>query len=158
MSSFQDAFVCQTSGPYSTLMKVKLVSRGDVQTYRGQDGEEKKSLLVAVSDGTDCIPAKIYDEGKFTKVQVGTCLALRDVIRKNDDMRHIVLTKNTKVFITAVFPVPDGHIAIGDSSVNPAAAATLPLDKALQQHLRASSAGESFTISEENWIKKHMDC
>ena len=65
MSSIQDAFTCKTSGPYSTLMKVKLVSHGDVQTYRGQDGEEKKSLLVAVSDGTDCIPTKIYDEGEI---------------------------------------------------------------------------------------------
>ena len=119
-------FTRKSSGPYSTLMKVKVVSRGNVQTYRGQTGEERKSLLVAV------ILAKIYDEGKFTKVQVGTCLALRDVIRKNDDMRHIVLTKNTKAFITAVFPVPDGHTAIGDSLVNPPAAATVPLDKALQ--------------------------
>ena len=78
---------------------------------------------MAVSDGTDCILAKIYDEGKFNKVQVGTCLALRDVIRKIDDMRHIVLTKNTKAFITAVFSVPDGHTAIGDSLVDPPAAA-----------------------------------
>ena len=35
---------------------------------QGSGWRGKKSLLVAVGGGTDCIPAKIYDEAKFSKV------------------------------------------------------------------------------------------
>ncbi|WAR17768.1 hypothetical protein MAR_032362, partial [Mya arenaria] len=63
--------------------------------------------------------AKVFDELKFSKFAFGTSVVLRDVIQKTEDSRHIVVTKNTKVFVTSKVACPDAHITEGQAIVNP---------------------------------------
>ena len=42
MTSIKEAFEKRTTGPYSQRIQVKVVARGEVTTYKGQDGELKK--------------------------------------------------------------------------------------------------------------------
>ena len=106
MTSIKDAFEKRTTGPYSQRIQIKVVACGEVATYKAQDGETRNTLSVAVSDGKECIVTKVYDEAKFQKFKIGSCLALRDVIKKNEETRCLVVTRVSKVYMSSGVDVP----------------------------------------------------
>ena len=61
MTSTNKVFGEKKTGPYPLGLKVKVVARDDVQSYK-KDGEEKEVLTCAVSDGEEVLKVLCYDK------------------------------------------------------------------------------------------------
>ncbi|XP_052814030.1 uncharacterized protein LOC128241087 [Mya arenaria] len=110
-----------------------------------ENGTERGGKKFVSSDSFSYTQKQGQDVSKFPKCEWGASLALQDIIRKADDARHLVITKNRKAFVTAGIKVPplESHSHWG-CAMNPQAAAAVPLDKALQspQKTRVSVSGK----------------
>ncbi|KAH3888772.1 hypothetical protein DPMN_012812 [Dreissena polymorpha] len=69
MTSIDAAFAEQGTGPYSLALKVKIVAVKLAEVY-WKDGEEKRVMLFAMSDGNTTAKGICYDAAKFCNVQV----------------------------------------------------------------------------------------
>ena len=69
MTSIDAAFTERGTGPYSLALKVKVVAVKPAEVYR-KDGEEKRVINFAMSDGITTAKGICYDAAKFCKLQV----------------------------------------------------------------------------------------
>ena len=143
MATIQDCLKQQRTGPYSKSLKVRVVGQGELLKYR-TNGEERQCLTVAVSDGETCAKVLAYDPTKLKKLTVENSLVLRDVIVKQEEGKPLlVLTRQSKVFLTQQVDIPEDHYTEGDRIVNPPPALTVCVRDALSspQKKKVSIAG-----------------
>ncbi|XP_052236049.1 uncharacterized protein LOC127847850 [Dreissena polymorpha] len=119
MTSIDAAFAEQGTGPYSLALKVKIVAVKLAEVY-WKDGEEKRVMLFAMSDGNTTAKGICYDAAKFCNVQVGNTLIVRNTIRRTEDEgRVLILTSASKVLMSAPLQVPPPHVQDGERLLNP---------------------------------------
>ncbi|XP_052235525.1 uncharacterized protein LOC127847554 [Dreissena polymorpha] len=137
MALIEEVFRNRASGPLERALNLLIVARNQPSTYFASNGEERRSLTVAASDGVQVIKVTIYDQSKFMKFQTGTTLSVRNSIRKTQDGEQtLIITKSTKVFITQTLVAPGRHVQKGRILINPPAADVLPIQQAIRSPLK----------------------
>ncbi|KAH3782826.1 hypothetical protein DPMN_160746 [Dreissena polymorpha] len=139
MTLIEEVFRNRASWPLEKALNLLIVARNQPSTYTciASNGEERRSLTVAASDGVQVIKVTIYDQSKFMKFQTGTTLSVRNSIRKTQDGEQtLIITKSTKVFITQALVAPGRHVQQGQILINPPAADVLPIQQAIRSPLK----------------------
>ena len=73
-----------------------------------------------MSDGETCSKVLAYDSTKFKKLTMENSLVLRDVIVKQEENKPLlVLTRQSKAFLTQQVDFPEEHFREEDRIVNP---------------------------------------
>ncbi|XP_052212546.1 uncharacterized protein LOC127831607 [Dreissena polymorpha] len=131
MTSIDAAFTERGTGPYTLALKVKVVAVKPAEVYR-KDGEEKRVMNFAMSDGITTAKGICYDPAKFCKLQVGNTLVVRNSIRRTEDeVRVLILTSTSKVLMSAPLQVPPQHVQEGERLLNPPPAEIVAIKTAL---------------------------
>ncbi|XP_052242484.1 uncharacterized protein LOC127852570 [Dreissena polymorpha] len=119
ITSINAAFAERGTGPYSLAFKVKIVAVKPAEVY-WTDGEEKRVMHFAMSDGNTTAKGICCDAAKIGKVQVGNTLIVRNTIRRTEDEgRVLILTSASKVLMSVPLQVPPQHVKDGERLLNP---------------------------------------
>ncbi|WAR06523.1 hypothetical protein MAR_021892 [Mya arenaria] len=127
-------------------LRVKVVARAEVTKYKGQGGDEKLCLCVAVSDGEVCQQAKIYEKKHFTRFSRASPL---EHPLRSDEGGYLVVTKFTKVFVTSGVEVPAAHEEMGVKLLNPPPAKQVTLTEALKSPQKEKISVTGMIVQEE---------
>ncbi|KAJ8310180.1 hypothetical protein KUTeg_012045 [Tegillarca granosa] len=99
--------ICRERGeaPYNKKsLKVQVITTDSIRSYKNDQGQEKKSMNVAIGDSSMALKCIVYDETKFSKFKQGATLILKNIIKKTD---AIAVTSASKIFPTVKIEVPD---------------------------------------------------
>lgn len=128
--------ICRERGqaPYNKKsLKVQVMATDSIRSYKNDQGQEKKSMNVAIGDSSMALKCVVYDESKFSKFKQGATLILKNIIKKTD---AIVVTSASKVFPTVKIMVPEHVVTSGIAIIRPPPADLKPLDEALSSPVK----------------------
>ena len=123
--------------PYDKSVRAKVVSEGDVVTYRNSQGETKQSKTVALADEATTVKAVCYEPKLFSKLALNSALKVRNVISRDGSM---ILTSTSKVFPVGAFDVPAARREEGEALVHPPPAPVVPLYEAITSPPRSKTS------------------
>lgn len=128
--------VCKERGqaPYNKKsLKVQVIAADSIRSYKNDQGQEKKSMNVAIGDNSMALKCIVYDETKFSKFKQGATLILKNIIKKTD---AIAVTSASKIFPTVKIEVPDHVVKSGIAIIRPPPADLKRLDEALRSPVK----------------------
>lgn len=151
--------VCRERGqaPYNKKsLKVQVIAADSIRSYKNDQGQEKKSMNVAIGDSSMALKCIVYDETKFSKFKQGATLILKNIIKKTD---AIAVTSASKIFPTVKIEVPDHVVKSGIAIIRPPPADLKPLDEALRSPVktRVSVMGQIIQEEATQEVKVHND-
>lgn len=105
----------KVNGPFQKAIKVKVADVSSPSTY-SKDGEEKKLLTAAVTDGVTVMKLVCYDPSQFSRIKSGSAILLRNVIIRE---QALIATKSSRLFLCGDIEVATEKILEGKRLLNP---------------------------------------
>jgi hypothetical protein len=117
----------KANGPFQKAIKVKVADASSPSNYT-KDGEEKKFMASAVTDGVTVMKLVCYDPSQFTKIRSGSTMLLRNVIIRE---QSLIATKSSRIFLSGDIDVPEDKILEGKRLLNPPVAEFITIEQGL---------------------------